>query len=705
MRGSDPPPWLRNNDVQRNSYRTRGYPIFLIFGSLPQRSKRWYRKQSITLYGSERFPKLLSSVLLAKTMAAEKDAAHYNMSGAEYVGKWIQVDGMGVGYVAQFHKVKSKFTASKHSVDFSFCPDTPSKYRSELQQMVLRRRKSGTWGGSNKGTDFDMCNDKTTAMYEECRSMGFKTLTDFQSCKISGFTDKASYEECKRKGFSTKAALEEAVAMGAASKDEVDAIRKGGYADKASYDECVRKGFLSKAALDEAAAMGASTKAELEAFLSLGFDSKDKYDQFLSMGFTASAEEKAAFDTCISLGFDNKADFDACTSMGFSGKEEYEECVQLGLRSKEEYDAAKNPPVAEAENPPVAEGENPPVAEGENPPVAEAENPPVAEAENPSVAEAEVPDLKDAEPSGADASEQDDALDELANFEAEQLPDPAPAADESPASADASPASPPEPPVEAPPAETASESDAKPAVPPKRKSAVTLRKEALEAQHQKKYEEAQAAKRAGGLNSDKKQYRGAGWDIQVNGPAFNAYSFLPTPPPVRPRGEEKQELDEEQEEVVEEEEEEEHELRYEPPEGVDVLLCIRDRFGNYRGYITEEGECVNNRDKTIGWINRDEGTAGTNDEHYLGTCIDQLSGNECVVEDALDERCGSINLGTATIHDNQMSTVAEFEANGSVVGNHGSGLGKFEGFSYPEIRTVALYLMLIDPGMLNEVEG
>ena len=114
---------------------------------------------------------------------------------------------------------------------------------------------------------------------------------------------------------------------------------------------------------------------------------------------------------------------------------------------------------------------------------------------------------------------------------------------------------------------------------------------------------------------------------------------------------------------------------------------------------------MNNRDKTIGWINREEGTAGSLHEEYLGTCIDQLSGDECVVEDALDDRCGSINLGTATIHDNSGSTVAEFEQDGTVVGNHGSGLGKFEGFTYPEIRTVALYLMLIDPGMLNESEG
>ena len=43
-----------------------------------------------------------------------------------------------------------------------------------------------------------------------------------------------------------------------------------------------------------------------------------------------------------------------------------------------------------------------------------------------------------------------------------------------------------------------------------------------------------------------------------------------------------------------------------------------------------------------------------------------------VVEDAIDERCGMIDLGSMGIKDNQGSTIAEIDQSGVVVGNHGS---------------------------------
>ena len=173
----------------------------------------------------------------------------------------------------------------------------------------------------------------------------------------------------------------------------------------------------------------------------------------------------------------------------------------------------------------------------------------------------------------------------------------------------------------------------------------------------------------------------------------------------------------------EEEEEEEPELLYEPPEGAEVWIIVKDRYGDYRGYISVEGasacclrkitnspaaklnkkisrgtrtcaacsgllhgraltglparsfcvwsfsvclrgwpgECFNNRDKLIGFINREDSTAGSKDEAYLGAVVEQLSGTECVVEDDMDERCGEIDLGTSSIKDNQGSAIAEIE--------------------------------------------
>ena len=46
--------------------------------------------------------------------------------------------------------------------------------------------------------------------------------------------------------------------------------------------------------------------------------------------------------------------------------------------------------------------------------------------------------------------------------------------------------------------------------------------------------------------------------------------------------------------------------------------------------------------------------------------------------------------------------VAEFTAAGEVKGHDGAYLGQFDPFSFQRIEVAALYLTLIDPGMLNE---
>lgn len=32
-------------------------------------------------------------------------------------------------------------------------------------------------------------------------------------------------------------------------------------------------------------------------------------------------------------------------------------------------------------------------------------------------------------------------------------------------------------------------------------------------------------------------------------------------------------------------------------------------------------------------------------------------------------------------------------------------IGQFENFTYRQMKTMALYMLLVDPGMLNEIEG
>ena len=47
-------------------------------------------------------------------------------------------------------------------------------------------------------------------------------------------------------------------------------------------------------------------------------------------------------------------------------------------------------------------------------------------------------------------------------------------------------------------------------------------------------------------------------------------------------------------------------------------------------------------------------------------------------------------------------TVGEVKSTGVVTGHAGSFLGEFEKFEYKHLRVLAIYLMLIDPGMLTE---
>ena len=62
-------------------------------------------------------------------------------------------------------------------------------------------------------------------------------------------------------------------------------------------------------------------------------------------------------------------------------------------------------------------------------------------------------------------------------------------------------------------------------------------------------------------------------------------------------------------------------------------------------------------------------------------------------------------MGTGYIKDFNDRIVAELTHSGVCTGHAGSYLGEFEGFSFNQMKIVALYLMLVDPGMLNEVEG
>lgn len=141
-----------------------------------------------------------------------------------------------------------------------------------------------------------------------------------------------------------------------------------------------------------------------------------------------------------------------------------------------------------------------------------------------------------------------------------------------------------------------------------------------------------------------------------------------------------------------------------PPRDANVLLTILDRKNDYRAYIAEDGECINNRGETIGFLNLEDGEAGSTDMKFLGYIKEGTMDDERFIYDNLDEIMAKVNTGRSMIMAGG-TTIAELDGAGAVSGHMGTYLGQFEGFGYRNMETVALYLILIDTGMLNEIEG
>eukprot|EP01090_Pellita_catalonica_P004625 TRINITY_DN1443_c0_g1_i3.p2 TRINITY_DN1443_c0_g1~~TRINITY_DN1443_c0_g1_i3.p2 ORF type:complete len:112 (-),score=22.51 TRINITY_DN1443_c0_g1_i3:15-350(-) len=110
--------------------------------------------------------------------------------------------------------------------------------------------------------------------------------------------------------------------------------------------------------------------------------------------------------------------------------------------------------------------------------------------------------------------------------------------------------------------------------------------------------------------------------------------------------------------------------------------------------------CIRDSGKIIGYINIDEGNVGSPDMDYWG-CIDE--GN--LILDKDDKVIGELDPGRCYISDERGITVAELENTGECKGNAQTYIGKFINFTFNEMKIVALYLLIVDSGMYDEVEG
>jgi len=57
------------------------------------------------------------------------------------------------------------------------------------------------------------------------------------------------------------------------------------------------------------------------------------------------------------------------------------------------------------------------------------------------------------------------------------------------------------------------------------------------------------------------------------------------------------------------------------------------------------------------------------------------------------------------VFDGHGTTIAELDNAGCCTGHSGTYIGQFEGFTFHDMKTVALYLILVDPAMYNEISG
>lgn len=128
----------------------------------------------------------------------------------------------------------------------------------------------------------------------------------------------------------------------------------------------------------------------------------------------------------------------------------------------------------------------------------------------------------------------------------------------------------------------------------------------------------------------------------------------------------------------------------------ECMLEIIDRNKEFYGWISEKGTCYNKHGEIVGYV---WGNAcGGSESEFWG----QVESD--IVYNVIDTRIGKIQMDRGWLRDGSDRTIAEFERNGSFVGNSGVFSGQFIGFSYHQMDVVSLYLLLVDSTLLNEYD-
>ena len=126
------------------------------------------------------------AAILPASSLAESQQEQDSVPGAakDLVGRWVEIEGRGVGLVVAFHKVWNQIMYdSPQNVELYELPEGRG-----TQRVLLRRY--GVFRANNSGLEFAMCSQQVAAAMAEFKAMGFDNKADYDECKAMGFKTK-----------------------------------------------------------------------------------------------------------------------------------------------------------------------------------------------------------------------------------------------------------------------------------------------------------------------------------------------------------------------------------------------------------------------------------------------------------------------------------------------------------------------------------
>jgi hypothetical protein len=121
------------------------------------------------------------------TLTSEERLDMKHTSAGSLVGKWVEVEGHGIGQVTDIHRSKVHLVkSSRHTVDFSLNGEVCAPKR-----LLLQRNK---WKRNNGGKPYKLCSEEVASKYEDCKMQGFSFIGDYELMIQMGLFSKDDFD-------------------------------------------------------------------------------------------------------------------------------------------------------------------------------------------------------------------------------------------------------------------------------------------------------------------------------------------------------------------------------------------------------------------------------------------------------------------------------------------------------------------------------